>query len=62
VTISNGCIIGVKCILNTHETLQDNTVIYGSNNQRRIAFEKPQVEHKLIILKFEFQIKINQLI
>jgi dynactin-6 len=43
VTISNGCIIGAKCELNTIEVLQDNTVIFGKNNQRRIANEKPQV-------------------
>jgi dynactin-6 len=42
-TISNGCIIGAKCDLNTNEVLQDNTVIFGPNNQRRIANEKPQV-------------------
>ncbi|CAF0875154.1 unnamed protein product [Brachionus calyciflorus] len=40
VTISNGCIIGAMCSLDTNEILQDNTIITG--NQRRIANEKPQ--------------------
>lgn len=40
--LTTGCIVGAKCEINTSEVLQDNTVIYGPNNQRRIATEKPQ--------------------
>jgi len=42
VIITTGCIIGAKCELNTSEILQDNTVIFGANKERRIANEKPQ--------------------
>ena len=42
VIITTGCIIGAKCELNTNEILQDNTVIFGANKERRIANEKPQ--------------------
>lgn len=41
-TITTGCIIGARCELNTNEILTDNTIIFGSNNQRRVADEKPQ--------------------
>ena len=50
VTISNGCIIGAKCELSTIEVLQDNTVVFGKNNQRRIANEKPQVNIKKMLM------------
>ena len=43
INIKNGCIVGSKCVLDTCETLQDNTIIFGPDNQRRIANEKPQV-------------------
>jgi len=42
VTLSSGCIIGAKCELLTKEALVENTVIFGSENRRRIANEKPQ--------------------
>ena len=42
-TVSNGCIIGAKCIVTTREVLQNNTVIFGVDNQRRVAYDKPQV-------------------
>lgn len=58
-TIANGCIIGAKCDLDTSEILQDNTVIFGPNNQRRIANEKPQVIFK--IQKIHFRTTINSL-
>ena len=41
--LTSGCIIGAKCELNTNEMLIDNTIIFGSKNQRRVANEKPQV-------------------
>jgi len=41
--VSNNCIIGAKCELNTTEILPNNTVIFGNSNQRHIANEKPQV-------------------
>lgn len=45
VTLTNGCIIGAKCELFTNEVLPENTVIFGSENRRRISNEKPQVNH-----------------
>jgi dynactin-6 len=42
VVITTGCIIGAKCEINTNEILQDNTVIFGANKERRVANEKPQ--------------------
>ena len=41
--LSNGCIVGAKCILLSHEMLPENTVIYGTNCQRRQQAEKPGV-------------------
>ncbi len=41
--LTSGCIIGAKCEVNTNEMLKDNTIIFGSKNQRRVANEKPQV-------------------
>jgi len=41
--ISMGCIIGARCEIDTNEILAENTIIYGSNNKRRVAIEKPQV-------------------
>ena len=46
--VSNNCIIGAKCELNTTESLPNNTVIFGNSNQRHIANEKPQVTIFLI--------------
>lgn len=39
--LSNGCIIGTMCMINTHEILPQNTVIYGSECERRVQCEHP---------------------
>jgi dynactin-6 len=41
VEISNGCSIGAKCKLLMKETLPPHTVIYGEQNQRRMAADNP---------------------
>ena len=43
VSLLSGCIIGAKSDLLTKEALVENTVIFGLENRRRIANEKPQV-------------------
>ena len=60
VTLTNGCIIGAKCELFTNEVLTENTVIYGSENSRRVANEKPQVN--LLSLSFFFHLFNHDLI
>jgi dynactin-6 len=55
VTLSGGCIIGAKCELLTKEALVENTVIFGSENRRRIANEKPQDYQQLSKLLPGFQ-------
>ena len=42
-TLTDGCIVGAKCELFTNEVLAENTVIFGSENNRRVSNEKPQV-------------------
>jgi dynactin-6 len=46
VKLTNGCIVGAKCEIFTNEVLAENTVIFGSDNRRRISNEKPQVRIK----------------
>jgi len=41
--LGSGCIIGTMCSLTSHETLPDNTVIYGAHCQRRLQLERPPV-------------------
>ena len=42
--LSNGCVIGSKCRVDTNETLPVNTMVYGSECKRRIMSEKPQFQ------------------
>ena len=43
VTLTSGCVIGAKCSLTTNETLPENTVIFGSEHQRRTMPDRPAV-------------------
>lgn len=43
VTLTNGCVIGAKCTLTTDEVLPENTVIFGSDHQRRTMPDRPAV-------------------
>jgi len=39
--LSNGCIVGAGCRLTSDESLEEHSVIYGGNCNRRLAKEKP---------------------
>ena len=43
VTLTSGCVIGAKCSLTTNEVLAENTVIFGSDYQRRTMPDRPAV-------------------
>ncbi len=43
VTLTSGCVIGAKCSLTTNELLPENTVIFGSDHQRRTMPDRPAV-------------------
>jgi hypothetical protein len=43
--------------LTRDEILQDNTIIFGPNNEKRVAAEKPQVN--LIELLIKYNNKVN---
>lgn len=44
VELTSGCIIGVMCSVTSTETIADNTVISGSNCDRRVARERPPTQ------------------
>lgn len=51
VGISNGCVIGAMCQLESEELIPDNTIIFGKSCQRRINIEKPAVKfNKFLII------------
>jgi len=51
-TLSNGCVIGATCSVNTKEVLEDRTVIYGENCARRkMAENPPNHDHQSDFLK-----------
>ncbi|KAM7534122.1 hypothetical protein Aperf_G00000113395 [Anoplocephala perfoliata] len=54
VRVSNGCLVGALCSLTAAEQLQENTVIYGENCQRRISAERPMPQS----LQLDFLSKI----
>ena len=54
VEVTNGCVIGAMCRVDGCETLSENTVIYGQNNHRRKAAEKPPPQ----MLQLDFLSKI----
>jgi len=41
VVLSNGCIVGAGCRVTAEETVEENTVIYGSGNDRRRQMDRP---------------------
>lgn len=41
--MTSGCIIGTGCSLTEQETVPENTIIYGSQCQRREMNDKPYV-------------------
>ena len=48
--LSNGCVVGAGCSIETNEILPENCVIYGSRSERQIMSDKPssqipQIEH-----------------
>lgn len=43
VTLTTGCVVGAKCSLTTNEILPENTVIFGSEHQRRTMPDRPAV-------------------
>lgn len=43
VELTNGCVIGAACSLTEQETVPENTVVYGSQCQRREMNDKPYV-------------------
>ena len=52
--VTNGCVIGAMCDINYMETLAENTIIFGSNCDRRIQHEKPSSQ----VSQIEFLSKI----
>lgn len=42
-TVTRGCYVATKCKALFAEELPENIVIYGRNNNRRIAGDPPQV-------------------
>jgi hypothetical protein len=50
VTLTSGCVIGAKCSLTTNETLPENTVIFGTDHQRRTMPDRPAVRVIFIII------------
>ncbi|XP_012147918.2 dynactin subunit 6 isoform X2 [Megachile rotundata] len=41
VELTNGCVIGASCSVTESEVIPENTIIYGSQCQRREMYDKP---------------------
>ncbi|XP_078049823.1 dynactin subunit 6 [Augochlora pura] len=54
VELTNGCVVGSACSLTEHETIPENTVIYGSEHHRREMYDKPYPQ----VGQLEFLLKI----
>ena len=54
IEVTNGCVIGALCKVIGSERLPENTVIYGQNNERRRAAERPAPQ----LLQLDFLTKI----
>lgn len=52
--LSNGCIIGAGCKMNTEETMDENIVVYGGDCKRRKGLDKPVPQH----LQIDFLCKV----
>ncbi|KAG0299539.1 hypothetical protein BGZ98_009953 [Dissophora globulifera] len=48
--LGDDCVIGTVCTTNEGEVLEDKTVIYGANNERRI-YSGDRSSHKVIHLR-----------
>lgn len=48
VELTNGCIVGAACSISEPETLPENTIIYGSQCQRREMNDKPYVSISMV--------------
>lgn len=56
--LSNGCIVGAMCSVNTAERLPENTVIFGGDCNRRVQQERPPVSLKVTIGIGDFTVRI----
>ncbi|KAG1714974.1 Dynactin subunit 6 [Nymphon striatum] len=54
VELTNGCSIGALCEISTQEVLPENTVIFGTNCDRRVQSERPAPQN----LQLDFLSKI----
>ncbi|XP_054006807.1 dynactin subunit 6 [Hylaeus anthracinus] len=54
VELTNGCVIGASCSVTEPEAIPENTIIYGSECQRREMYDKPypQIGQLDFLLKF----------
>lgn len=43
IELTNGCVIGAACSLTEQEVVPENTIVYGSQCQRREMNDKPYV-------------------
>lgn len=43
VVLTSGCIIGAACSVTSNEDIEENSVIYGANCERRVQKERPPV-------------------
>jgi len=43
IELTNGCVIGAACSLTEQEIVPENTIVYGSQCQRREMNDKPYV-------------------
>ena len=49
VTVGDGCVVSVFCVLDKEDHLDNMTVVYGPGNQRRKQQDKPMVCHFLVL-------------
>jgi carbonic anhydrase/acetyltransferase-like protein (isoleucine patch superfamily) len=45
VVLTSGCIIGAACSVTNNEDIEENSVIYGANCERRVQKERPPVSN-----------------
>lgn len=54
VVLTSGCIIGAACTVSSNEEIEENSVIYGENCDRRVQKERPPAQ----TLQIDFLTKI----
>ncbi|CAK9830771.1 Dynactin subunit 6 [Anthophora retusa] len=54
IELTNGCVIGASCSLTQPDTIPENTIVYGSQYQRREMYDKPYAP----ISQLEFLLKV----